>query len=247
MPLISEIRGIPVAGPKGRSLGSVSEVLFHPSEPRVVGLLVEPDPLLLVFRRTPRFLPLGRVSGWGKGVVVSSTRVPRARVGEREIGAEWDVTVIWRRMPARTEGGSEAGRVADAGFRKLSGDVTRLMLTSGMLGDAALGVREVPAEQVAGFDAAAPGGGAVLIADAALEIPASGGAVRAAGDAAGAVRDAGTGLAREAGIKAAAAGMAAVKMASESKTGRAAGRMARGAWKGVRSAVAEALRPDDEE
>lgn len=247
MPLISDIRGMPVAGPKGRFLGTVTEVLFHPSEPRAVGLQVRPRALLGVLPRSLRYLPLGRVAAWGNEAVASVGTLPSAREGEREIGAAWDRTVIWRRMPALTRSGAAAGRVADAGFTMRSGTVTRVLLSEGAVSDAALGLREVPGDLVAGFDPDAPGGGAVRIDDAALTAPASGGSARAAGEAAGAATQAAAGAVREVGIKAAAAGMAAAKMVSVSKAGRATGRAARRAWKSVRATLAEALAPEDEE
>ncbi|TLM65775.1 MAG: hypothetical protein FDZ70_10840, partial [Actinobacteria bacterium] len=177
MPLISAIRGLPVAGRTGRLLGTVSEVLFHPSEPRVIGLQVAPPAFLYVLSRAPRFLPLTRVAVWGAEAIGASSRLPSKRAGEREIGAAWDDTVIWRGMPVLSQGGTAAGRVADAGFTKVSGRVTRVLLTGGVVNDVAFGAREVAGELVIGFEPGAPGGGAVRVADAALDASLPGGAV----------------------------------------------------------------------
>ena len=58
MYIVSEIEGLQVVGAKDKVLGRVTHVLFHPSEPRVVGIEVQPPALAYVVERRPRYLPL---------------------------------------------------------------------------------------------------------------------------------------------------------------------------------------------
>lgn len=239
MPLLRDIEGKRVTGSTGAPLGTVLHVLFHPSAPRVVGLEVRPVPRLLVVPRRPRCVPLACVAAWeADSVVLGARRLPSARAGEGAIGHPWESTVVWAGMPAGTRSGEAAGAIADAGFTKRTGSLTRLLLSAGALADAALGTREIPGELVDGFD-----GEKVVVADEALGGETSGGAVRVAGEAAGVARR----TTRSAVVKTAAAGMAAVHMAGSSKAGRAVRRATGRAIEGVRRTMAEALAPEDEE
>lgn len=237
--MLRDIQGRPVIGSKGKVLGEVTRVLFHPEEPRVVGLEVRPTPWLFVVEKPLRYVPLGLLARWtAQSVVIDAPRLPGRHFGEREIGRRWDDTVVWRGMPVRSRSGADLGRVADAGFAKASGALTRLMLTGGTVSDVAFGSREVEASAVAGFD-----GDAVVVDDAVAVVAPEGGAVRAAGAAAGQIGDVLRPAAGTVAVKAASAGLAAVKMAGRSRAGKAAGR----AWRQARGALKEALGPGEED
>lgn len=235
VPLLGDIEGLIVAGSTGKPVGTVSRVLFHPSEPRVVGLEIRPIPYLSVIPRPLRFVDAGQVAGWGRSrVSLLTKRLPSSRSGEEAIGGDWDRTIVWRGMPVRTRSGEVIGSVGDAGFRKRSGVLTRVLITGGMAKDAAFGTREIGAEDVDGYSA-----GAIVVADAVAEVETSGGAVKAAEEAAGQARS----VTQKAVIKTASAGMAAAKVAAETSIGRAAGK----ALAGLRDAAVEALGTEDEE
>ncbi|MBA4370759.1 MAG: hypothetical protein C0418_04190 [Coriobacteriaceae bacterium] len=251
MPLVSQIEGMPVvarAGRRVRRLGTVSRVVMHPSEARVIALEVRRPDLLLMFARKPRYVPLSLVSEWGeRGVGVIGRRLPALGAAEKEAGAEMDASVVWRGMPVRTRSGEPAGTVADAGFLKSSGGITRVMLSSGRVDDAALGVREVAGGLVGGYDAAT---GAILVDDPALEAARSGGLAEDAGKGAAVAAKAAVDVAAratETGEALVETGKAAVELgraAAAAAAATPAGRKAAGAARSLGRAVREAMRRD---
>lgn len=253
MPLVSQIEGMPVvahAGRRVRRLGTVSRVVMHPSEPRVVALEVHRPDILLMFARKPRYVPLSLVGEWGEGAVgVSGGRLPALAAAERTSGVSMEKAVVWRGMPVATREGATAGTVADAGFLKAAGGVTRLMLSSGRVDDAALGTREVPGELVVGYD---PESGAVVVEDAALEAPRDGGLAEGAGRGAAVTAKAAAKVAArasETGEALVETGKAAVdlgKAAAEAAAATPAGKKAAGAMRSFGRAVRDAMRDDDD-
>lgn len=154
MPLISQIRGRTVANKRGSVLGTVADVLFHPSEPEVIGLAVQPPATLYVIERAQRFIPLTEVTldEDGTGFVYSGSRLPSFENGTKAIGHDWETTVIWRGMPVRSADGEAVGAVKDARVRIADGSVRTLEVSTGAVGDLALGTLTIQREQVVGFD-----------------------------------------------------------------------------------------------
>jgi sporulation protein YlmC with PRC-barrel domain len=179
MPTIRTLDGQRVTGSEGRSLGRVSATVFHPSEPRVVGLQIDPDPLLWVIKRRARFAPLAGTTFAGDGTVcIATPKVPSDEKGERTIGASWFDTVVWVRMPVVSAEGESVGTVRDVVFDASTGAVTRLQLSTGAVGDAAIGRFEVDGEFVRGFD-----GESVVVEPGYRDMDASGGLAKAAAGA----------------------------------------------------------------
>lgn len=160
-----------------RKVGTVRYVLFHPSEPRVIGIAVERSDLALMIERKDRYVALdrlllvdGELHTHGKGVWDSSAA--------KRLGIDWDATVAWVGMPVRTESGTELGQVRDAVFAEETGALNAVGLTEGATRDAAIGVRDLPARMVRGFD-----DDVVVVTDEAASIEVDGGAAAAAGRA----------------------------------------------------------------
>lgn len=225
---IAELRGVEVRSPKRAVLGRVTGVLFHPREPRAVGLEVTPLRLLGVVRRKARYVPLASVTVRDGALAVPDRSLPSAAAGQRLIGVSWDDTVLWCGMPVRDSGGAAAGVVADATFDG-QGVLDALRISTGIAGDVAVGKLTVPAADVKGFD-----GAAVVIAARSKDLESDGGAAKAAAKV--------TAVAKERG------GVAA-KAASDA-TVRAAGAIGRSIHSGkarrVLDGLRNAMRDDDE-
>lgn len=206
MPSAARTEGRSLVGTDGRALGTLGAVLFHPREPRAVGVTVARPRLLWLFARRPRHVTLGEVDLGGKGAPASlrqAKRLPSARATERRLGYSWDETVIWRGMPARGTDGERLGVVGDVAFDAEGGAVRSVCVSGGVAADLALGRADVPGEAVRGFD------GRDIVVDAAYdELELAGGAAAAAGrgaakarEAAAKARDAAGKAARDAGRK----------------------------------------------
>ena len=163
----------PVTGVDGRALGRVSSVLFHPSEPRVVGVEVDPGPLFHLFERRRRFVLLREAEIADDRVRLAASQLPKDEAGERELGYSWHETVVWRGMPVRSAEGGKVGTLFEALFDSESGEVSRIRVSTGVVGDAAVGRLDVDAELVRGFD-----GTAIVVLPGYAQIESSGGAAK---------------------------------------------------------------------
>lgn len=175
MPRLSSFTGRQVVGADGRILGRVSAVLFHASEPRMVGVQVDPGAMLGVIDRPPSYVLLGDLGLTEDRVSfrLDADRLPRDSAGAKALGFSWDESVIWRGMPVRSAQGDEVGIVHDVVFELDTGEVTALRISTGAVGDVAVGRLEIPGELVQGFD-----GEAVVVLPGYADIPAEGGAAK---------------------------------------------------------------------
>lgn len=182
MPRLSayEHRDVLTAG--GQRLGRVGAVLFHPAEPRVIGIQIDRSATLGMIDRPPLFAVWSDVAVDGEVLRLPTDKAPKDAAGERVLGYSWHDTVIWQGMPVRAESGDPVGVVSDALFAR-DGELQTLIISTGAVGDLALGKLEVPRELVSGFD-----GESVRVLPGYNEIRAAGGAAKAAAAGAAAVR-----------------------------------------------------------
>lgn len=181
MPKISQMYRTTVRGSNGRRLGKVQDVLFHASEPRVVGFLVRRTPFLWIIKLKPRFAPWpeGADVVAGGPLVLSKPSLLSPSAADRELGYDWETTVVWRDMVVVDTDGTLLGKVKDVGFGRKTGKVLSLTMSEGTAIDLAVGRVDVPGEAVKGFDGAA----VVIDTEAAEESESSGGAARIAATA----------------------------------------------------------------
>ena len=204
-----------VTGEGAQNLGRVSAVLFHPSEPRVVGFQIDPGPLLHLFERRPRFALLEQIE-IGEGVKLAADKLPRDDAGERVLGYSWEDTVVWRGMPVHSADGGYVGSLFEAIFDGTTGGVTGIRISTGVVGDAAVGRLEVDGSLVRGFD-----GAAVVVTPGFADIEASGGAAKRVAGGVAAARVHGERIAKTT-LRAGAAAADAVGRSLESGVGRKA-------------------------
>lgn len=183
MPTARDWEGRTVLGSDGTTLGVVSSVLFHLSEPRVVGIEVRPPAFAYVIARRPRYVPFEDVRLEGGDLRIAARKLPSDASGEKRMGASWEQTVIWRGMAVASADGERVGIVFDVAFDETTGAVTGLSISTGALGDAAVGRLEVAGEHVRGFN-----GDSVVVSPGYARIPASGGVARRAAAGAAAVK-----------------------------------------------------------
>lgn len=195
MPRMSALEGVIIAGSRGKPLGRVVDVLFHPSEPRAIGIVVDRPRTAGVVARPPVYVPLGMLERAEEGFVLAqgATALPSAKAGERALGYTWDETVHWAGMPVRSAEGDLVGAVDDVTFAYGDGRVSLLRVSTGILGDIAVGRLEVPGDLVEGFD-----GETVVVSAGYSELEASGGAAKAAAKGATVAKETGARVAKQA-------------------------------------------------
>lgn len=236
-----EMSRFDVVSPKGRRIGRIGDALVHPERHEVLGFSVERPRLLMVWDRRDRFLARDRFERRGDRIVVAKEADTWDSAAARRFGVPWERTVVWYGMPVRTRSGVKLGLVRDALYDELTGAIEGVGLTAGITADTTLGVRDVPARLVVGFD-----GEAIVVEDEAAAVDTEGGIAEVAGRGAAVVKAQAGEAAKAAGEAAKVAvkyGTAAAKAAAKSKTGK----KAVGWLKAMRDEVADAMGdPDDD-
>jgi uncharacterized protein YrrD len=151
MARLREIEGAELYGDGGAQLGTIERVLFHPSEPRAVALMVRPNPMLTVVPMPVAYVAWSAIRV-AKGVVrFAAKKLTSRRVTETAVGHDMDLTVIWRGMPVAASDRAELGSVSDVMLAD-DGSVEGLEVSGGAVGDVATGRMEAPSEMVVGFE-----------------------------------------------------------------------------------------------
>ena len=181
MPKISQMYRTTVRGSTGRKLGKLVDVLFHPSEPRVVGFLVRRTPFLWIIKLKPRFAPWPEDTEVvaGAPLILSVPALLSPSASDQKLGFDWDTTVVWRDMMVVDVDGTLLGKVKDVGFGRKTGKVLSLIMSEGAGIDLAVGTAEIPGKAVRGFEE----GAIVIDTKVADDTGTSGGAARAAATA----------------------------------------------------------------
>ena len=89
MPTIESLEGLPVRTAKGKRYGMVDRVLFHPSEPQVVGVQVQPRAIGFIITRRPVYMLLDDVEITKHSVKMKTDRKPSHRSSENRAGFSW--------------------------------------------------------------------------------------------------------------------------------------------------------------
>ncbi len=217
---------------KGKRIGRVEEVLFAPGSTRVVGFTVFRPRLWYLIDLKERYLALDRASISGGEVTAAASRDAWDGPAAKRLGFSWEDTVIWVGMPVRTVSGAKLGTVRDVRFDPTTGELSAMGLSGGVAADIAVGIRDLPASRVTGFN-----GEVIVVADEIAHSETTGGAAAVAGRGAAV----GAKAVGDAAKTAVLYGRAAAKVASESE----AGKKAMGWLKSVKDAVVDAM--DDSE
>lgn len=238
MVFASSIEGKPLTGSGGGVLGVVSDVLYHPGEPRVIGVAVRPTALLHVVDRPGTYLPLSALSLGPDGTTCALAKLPSTRRGTAGLGYDPETTVIWTGMTVRGSRDEEVGRVSDVEFDPDSGVVTRIDVGGGAVADVAHGRYIVPGDEIVGYR-----DGAVRITAEVAGLPGSGGLARAAAEGAVAASVAAR-AAGEAVVEASGAAGRTIRAAADSDVTRRATRKVKRTWSDSVQAFRDGMKDD---
>ncbi len=186
---------------KGKKIGKVRHVVFHPSEKRVIGLMVKRPDAALMFHRKDLFVALDGFHVEEGQLVVHDDASATDRGAIKALGVDWDACVIWAGMPVLTQSEEPLGYVDVITFDRQSGAVNSFTVENSAANDAIVGKRVIPARLIKGFKrgvgmALVPMGqydgenpdevadtGAILVSDDVFDLPIEGGVAAAAGKA----------------------------------------------------------------
>lgn len=196
-----ELTGVRVVGGKNatKRIGKVRRFVFHPKEKRCIGFIVKRPDLLWMFRRKDKFVSIEGYDLVDGRIAIRDIPEATDRAACKALGVNWDECVLWVGLPVMCEDGSAFGVVGNVTFNRITGTVESFDTDSGATANALLGKRTVPADLVKGFRrgmgvALAQVGsegreteevslGAIMVDDAAKDLPAEGGVAEKAGAA----------------------------------------------------------------
>lgn len=230
MPSIASLTNLKIVNAKGKTLGWVTHVLFHPSEQRVVGIEMRPRPVAYMFERPVRYYAYDAFELGEDELALTDIKASSGPAAAKRLGIDWDRTIIWAFQDVKTARGREMGQVANVTFAK-DGTVRSMKVSGGMTANVAVGQHTVPAEQILGFD-----GESIRVADAANRAATSGGVAAQAGKSAAVASH----TAKKAASGALKAGMAAAKAANKSETAK----RAKKGWREFTDAFKDGLHDD---
>ena len=134
-----------------RRIGKVRRFVFHPTEKRVIGIIVKRPDLALMFHRPDLFVAVDRFDVVDAGVIVDDAPDSYDQKACRRFGVEWAKCLLWLGMEIVTEDGETLGRVGDIAFEPRTGRVVSIRRDEGATARWILGVEDVPAELIRGF------------------------------------------------------------------------------------------------
>lgn len=134
-----------------RRIGKVRRFVFHPTEKRVVGIIVKRPDAALMFHRHDLFVAIDRVRVVEEGLIAQDAPDSFDAKACRRLGLDWDRCLLWLGMPLVTEGGEALGRVGDVSFEPVTGRVVSLRRDEGATARLLLGVERIPVEMLRGF------------------------------------------------------------------------------------------------
>lgn len=209
---VSQLLNLKVYAPRkgnedaSRRIGKVRRFVFHPTEKRVIGVIIKRPDVALMFHRPDQFIAIDRLEVVEDGLLADLSRAATDQAACKRLGVEWAKCLLWLGMEIVTEDGQALGRVGDITFEPTSGRVVSIRRNEGATARWLLGVEEVPASLIRGFrfgvgskmadyqneDAGGDGGesdaevenyGAILVANEVRDLDPQGGLAEKAGAA----------------------------------------------------------------
>lgn len=159
-----------------KKYGSIRRVIFHPSKPLVVGVIVDRPDLLLMVKRKERFVAFDRLEEVERGYCVVDKQDSWDAAACKRLGVQFDECIIWDYMPVRTESGTELGQISNIAIDEKTLEIDHIDISSGSVNRALLGSSDIPAEHIIGYRE-----GAIVVSDEVTSIEESGGAAAKAG------------------------------------------------------------------
>lgn len=136
---------------KRRKVGKIHNFVFHPTEKRLVGILVKRPDAAMMFHRKDAFVRLGAWAESDDGLTVADVPDAMDAAACKALGVDWDRCVLWWGLPVVDEEGQELGCVGSVHFAPSSGLVTSFELQTSTSESVLLGTIQVPASYIRGF------------------------------------------------------------------------------------------------
>ncbi|MDO4400342.1 MAG: PRC-barrel domain-containing protein [Coriobacteriia bacterium] len=134
-----------------RRIGKVRRFVFHPTEKRVIGVILKRPDVALMFHRPDQFVAIDRIEVLEEGIIMDPSSDSVDQAACKRLGVEWAKCLLWLGMEIVTEDGETLGRVGDITFEEGTGRVVSIRRNEGATARWLLGIEEVPAHLIRGF------------------------------------------------------------------------------------------------
>ncbi|MEI3377039.1 MAG: hypothetical protein V8R08_04280 [Coriobacteriales bacterium] len=159
-----------------KRFGRVRATVFHPDEPRVVGLVIKRPDALLMVKRKERFAAIDRIEPVEGGISVIDASDSWDAEACKRLGVDYDRCIIWEYMPVRTESGQDIGLVGNVTFDADDFTIEHIDISTNSANRVLLGSSLIPREKIIGYR-----DGAIVVADEEADVEETGGAAAKAG------------------------------------------------------------------
>ncbi|MCL2757581.1 MAG: PRC-barrel domain-containing protein [Coriobacteriia bacterium] len=132
-------------------VGNIEEVVFHPTEKRVVGFICRRPDLLWMIKHKDRFVALLSVDILEKRLYAQKGKPFMERAAYKGLGLDPNECVAWVDLPVLTKSGHSFGVVVNVTFDFLSGDVRSIEVGSSSFDSVMFGKQTIPVELIKGY------------------------------------------------------------------------------------------------
>ncbi len=161
-----------------RFFGKVRRVVFHPSKPVAVGVIVKRPDVLWMFKRKDRFAALDRLVACEGGFLVENDCADTWDAAAcKRLGVDFDECLLWDYMDCVNEEGEKLGAITAVAFSEDDFQIDHIDISSGRAERALTGARNIAAAHIKGYR-----DGAIVVDVAADEVVAQGGLAGKAGE-----------------------------------------------------------------
>ncbi|MDO4502339.1 MAG: PRC-barrel domain-containing protein [Coriobacteriia bacterium] len=136
---------------KAHKIGKIHNFVFHPTEKRLIGVLVKRPDAAMMFHRKDAFVRLGAWEECDEGLLVSNESDAMDAAACKSLGVDWNSCVLWWGLPVVCDDGDALGTVGDVWFDPADGKVAAFELEGGMSESVLLGTVHVPSDLIRGF------------------------------------------------------------------------------------------------
>jgi len=134
-----------------RPIGRVQEVVFHPTEQRIVGVVMRKPDILFMFKRKDRFISVEGFQIIDEKIYKSGNSKTLDKAGFKAMGLEADDCVLWIGLPILSKDGAGFGFVVDVAIDIETGEVCSVEAGAGALDNLVLGKLTIPRKMIKGF------------------------------------------------------------------------------------------------
>ena len=159
--------------------GKISRVVFHPSKPMAVGVVVKRPDLLWMFKRKERFVAFDRLLVCDAGgYLVQDQPDAWDSTACRRLGLDYDKCLFWDHMDCVNGDGEQLGKISSVFFDEDTFVVDHIDISAGTAERALTGARNIAADHIRGYR-----DGAIVVDVAPGDICSAGGVAGKAGQA----------------------------------------------------------------